>query len=185
MKDSGCSDADKRNVLDSADFSREHIAQCAKSGHFVVIEAGAPKFPSVELNAMINRFNDSTRQTPALNDDRQLCLSSSMGAAAPLLMIHVVETMLVNGIPKGKRDSRRVTTPSRNVQAQVRVCDPSCQCDKQTRVTRQPGSYRFVLLISTDALVLTEPINSETIVREHLVVWSAAGERLVHRKTHK
>jgi hypothetical protein len=102
MKDWGCSDADERTVLDSAGFSREHIAQCAKSGHFVVIEAGAPKFPSVELNAMINRFSDSTRQTPALNDDRQLCLSSSMRAAAPLLMIHVVETMLLNGIPQGQ-----------------------------------------------------------------------------------
>src|SRR5260370_10611515 len=30
-------------------------------------------------------------------------------------------------------------------------------------------------LVPRNALVLTEPINSETIVREHLVAWSVAG----------
>jgi hypothetical protein len=33
-------------------------------------------------------------------------------------------------------------------------------------------------LVPTNALVLTEPINSETIVREHLVVWLTSGVRL-------
>jgi hypothetical protein len=33
-------------------------------------------------------------------------------------------------------------------------------------------------LVPTNALVLTEPINSETIVREHLVVWLTSSVRL-------
>ena len=33
-------------------------------------------------------------------------------------------------------------------------------------------------LVPRNALVLTEPINSETIVREHLVVWLTSSVRL-------
>ena len=44
------------------------------------------------------------------------------------------------------------------------------------QVTGNPGVISSpVGLVPTNALVLTEPINSETIVREHLVAWSVAG----------
>ena len=51
-------------------------------------------------------------------------------------------------------------------------------------MTGKPGVIdSSVGLVLGNALVLTEPINSETIVREHLVTWSATGRNSLKRQT--
>src|SRR6266853_1032719 len=53
-------------------------------------------------------------------------------------------------------------------------CSPISASLKDGALSRQ-RSNRLCESVPLNALVLTEPINSETIVREHLVAWSVAG----------
>src|SRR6266436_5908128 len=53
-------------------------------------------------------------------------------------------------------------------------CSPISASLKDGALSRQ-RSNRLCESVPLNTLVLTEPINSETIVREHLVAWSVAG----------
>ena len=54
---------------------------------------------------------------------------------------------------------------------------------RSSMVNLEPDSGSSVGLVPINAVVLTEPINSETIVREHLVTWSPAGRNALKRQT--